>query len=155
MRNTLSLLHPTFIRRQLTSTGKQSIVLILCVMLSMVTLVALRGFGDSVNRALLRDARSLQAADIVVDSNFPLSAPLVNEIQSLTASGTAETARLYEFISVVRVAAGEETLLANLKVVEQGYPFYGVGTLASGRPFHEGLQPGVVVVARNSLIGCN
>lgn len=151
MRNTLALLHPTFIRRQLTSTGKQSTVLILCVMLSMITLVALRGFGDSVNRALLRDARSLQAADIVVDSNFPLSASLVNEIQSLTASGAAEAARLYEFISVVRVAAGEDTLLANLKVVEQGYPFYGVVTLASGRPFHEVLQPGTVVVAQELL----
>ena len=151
MRNTLALLHPTFIRRQLTSTGKQSTVLILCVMLSMITLVALRGFGDSVNRALLRDARSLQAADIIVDSNFPLSAPLVNEIQSLTASGVAEAARLYEFISVVRVATGEDTLLANLKVVEQGYPFYGVVTLASGRPFHEVLQPGTVVVAQELL----
>jgi putative ABC transport system permease protein len=151
MRNTLALLHPNFIRRQLTSTGKQSTVLILCVMLSMITLVALRGFGDSVNRALLRDARSLQAADIIVDSNFPLSAPLVNEIQSLTASGVAEAARLYEFISVVRVATGEDTLLANLKVVEQGYPFYGVVTLASGRPFHEVLQPGTVVVAQELL----
>lgn len=151
MRNLFTLLHLTFIRRQLTSTGKQSTVLILCVMLSMVTLVALRGFGDSVNRALLRDARSLQAADIVVDSNFPLSAPLVNEIQSLTTSGVAAAARLYEFISVVRVADGEETLLANLKVVEEGYPFYGVVTLASGRPFHEVLQPGTVVVAQELL----
>ncbi|MCE7983164.1 MAG: hypothetical protein DYG89_18480 [Caldilinea sp. CFX5] len=151
MRTTLVLLHPTFIRRQLTSTGKQSIVLILCVMLSMITLVALRGFGDSVNRALLRDARSLQAADIVVDSNFPLSVPLVNELQRLTTSGAAEAARLYEFISVVRVATGEATLLANLKVVEQGYPFYGVVTLASGRPFHEVMQPGVVVVAQELL----
>lgn len=151
MRNTLALLHPTFIRRQLTSTGKQSTVLILCVMLSMITLVALRGFGDSVNRALLRDARSLQAADIIVDSNFSLSAPLVNEIQSLTASGVAQAARLYEFISVVRVATGEDTLLANLKVVEQGYPFYGVVILASGRPFHDVLQPGTVVVAQELL----
>ncbi|MEZ4726630.1 MAG: FtsX-like permease family protein [Caldilineaceae bacterium] len=151
MRNTLALLHPTFIRRQLTSTGKQSFVLILCVALSMVTLVALRGFGESVNRALLRDARSLQAADIVVDSNFPLSAPLVNELQTLTAGNAVAAARLYEFISVVRVATGEETLLANLKVVEPGYPFYGAVTLTSGRGFHDVLQAGTVVVAQELL----
>lgn len=151
MRNILALLHPTFIRRQLTSTGKQSLVLILCVALSMVTLVALRGFGESVNRALLRDARSLQAADIVVDSNFPLSEPLVNELQRLAARNEVETARLYEFISVVRVAAGAETLLANLKVVEPGYPFYGTVTLASGRAFHDVLQTGTVVVAQELL----
>lgn len=151
MDNLFSLLHPTLIRRQLTSTGKQSIVLILCVALAMVTLVALRGFGDSVNRALLRDARSLQAADLIVDSNFPLSDPLLQEIQALTASGAAEAARLYEFISVVRVATSDATLLANLKVVEQGYPFYGVVTLASGRAFHDVLQPGTVVVAQELL----
>lgn len=147
----LSLLHPTLIRRQLTSTGKQSLILIFCVALALVTLVALRGFGDSVNRALLRDARSLQAADIIVDSNFPLSEPLLQELQGLVTSGAAEVARLYEFISVVRVATGEATLLANLKVVDAGYPFYGVVTLASGRPFHAVLQPGVVVVAQELL----
>lgn len=151
MRTLFALLHPTLIRRQLTSTGKQSIVLILCVTLSMVTLVALRGFGDSVNRALLRDARSLQAADVIVDSNFPISTNLLQTIQGITANGAAEAARLYEFISVVRVATGEATLLANLKVVDQGYPFYGAVTLASGRPFHEVLQPGVVVVAQELL----
>lgn len=144
-------LHWGFIRRQVTSARKQSIVLILCVALAMVTLVALRGFGDSVNRALLRDARSLQAADITVDSNFAFSPPLVDELAALQAEGLVEQARLYEFISVVRVAAGEETLLANLKVVEAGYPFYGQVTLASGRPFHDVLTSGTVVVAQELL----
>lgn len=146
-----SLLHLTFIRRQVTSARKQSTVLILCVALSMVTLVALRGFGDSVNRALLRDARELQAADIEVDSNFPLSDPLVTELAAIERAGLAETARTYQFTSVVRVAAGEETLLTNLKVVEPGYPFYGEVTLASGRPFHAVLQSGTVIVAQELL----
>lgn len=147
----LGLLHPTFIRRQLTSTGNQSVVLILCVTLAMVTLVALRGFGDSVQRALLRDARSLQAADIVIDSNFALSAPLVEKIQALVDTGAVEQARVYEFLTVVRAATGEDTLLTNLKIVEPAYPFYGVVTLASGRDFHTVLQPGVVVVGQELL----
>ncbi len=152
LRNTLALLHPTFIRRQVTSARKQSTVLVLCVALSMVTLVALRGFGDSVNRALLRDAQALQAADITVDSNFPLSEPLTAELAAISSSGLAEAARIYQFISVVRVADGEETLLSNLKIVEPGYPFYGEVTLASGRPFHEVLQAGTVVVAQELLV---
>ncbi|MBX3012740.1 MAG: ABC transporter permease [Caldilineaceae bacterium] len=151
MKRPMLWFHPTFIRRQLTSTGNQSLVLISCVALAMVTLVALRGFGDSVNRALLRDARALQAADIVIDSNFPLSAPLQQAIQQLVTTGEAEAANLYEFLSVVRVATGEATLLANLKVVDPGYPFYGTVTLASGRAFHTVLQPGVVVVAPEVL----
>ena len=144
-------IHWGFIRRQVTTARKQSTVLVLCVALAMVTLVALRGFGDSVNRALLRDARSLQAADITVDSNFALSQPLLDELAKLQQEGSVEQARVYQFISVVRVAAGEETLLSNLKVVEAGYPFYGVVTLASGRPFHEVLTAGTVVVAQELL----
>ncbi|MEZ4616889.1 MAG: ABC transporter permease [Caldilineaceae bacterium] len=151
LRATIALLHPTFIRRQVTSARKQSTVLVLCVALSMVTLVALRGFGDSVNRALIRDAQALQAADIEVDSNFPLSAPLVDELAAIEEEGLAVTARTYQFVSVVRVADGEETLLSNLKVVEPGSPFYGEVTLASGRPFHAVLQAGTVVVAQEVL----
>jgi putative ABC transport system permease protein len=151
VRTTLALFHPTFIRRQVTSARKQSTVLVLCVALSMVTLVALRGFGDSVNRALLRDAQALQAADITVDSNFPLSEPLEAELTVIADEGAADVARTYEFVSVVRVATGEATLLSNLKIVEPGYPFYGEVTLASGRPFHEVLQRGTVVVAQELL----
>lgn len=147
----LPFFHFTFIRRQVTSARKQSTVLILCVALSMVTLVALRGFGDSINRALLRDAQELQAADITVDSNFPLSEPLLDELTALEAEGSTEQARIYQFVSVVRVADGEETLLSNLKVVEPGYPFYGEVTLASGRNFADVLQAGTVVVAQELL----
>ena len=146
-----SLLHPTFIRRQVTSARKQSTVLVLCVALSMVTLVALRGFGDSVNRALLRDAQALQAADITIDSNFPLSDPLLAEVAALQEEGLVEAARTYQFLSVVRVANAEETLLANLKIVEPAYPFYGEVTLASGRPFRDLLQPSTVIVAQDLL----
>jgi len=146
-----SLLHPTFIRRQVTSARKQSVVLVLCVALSMVTLVALRGFGDSVNRALLRDAQALQAADITIDSNFPLSAPLLAEVAAMQAEGAIDAARTYQFLSVVRVADSEETLLSNLKIVEPAYPFYGEVTVASGRPFHELLQAGTVIVAQELL----
>ncbi|MEZ4865181.1 MAG: FtsX-like permease family protein [Caldilineaceae bacterium] len=146
-----SLLNFTFIRRQVTTARKQSTVLILCVALSMVTLVALRGFGDSVQRALLRDARSLQAADIVVSSNFPLSQPLLDKLEQIKSTGLAEVARTYEFLSVARVAKGDATLAVNLKVVDAGYPFYGQVTLASGRPFHAVLTSGVIVVAPELL----
>lgn len=151
LRATIALLHPVFIGRQVTSARKQSTVLVLCVALSMVTLVALRGFGDSVNRALLRDAQALQAADIEVDSNFPLSDPLVAELAAIEREGLATSARTYQFISVVRIANGEETLLSNLKIVEPGYPFYGEVTLASNNPFHDVLQPGTVIVAQELL----
>ncbi|MDQ3250532.1 MAG: ABC transporter permease, partial [Chloroflexota bacterium] len=147
----MSLLHPNFIRRQLTTARKQSLIFVLCVALSLVSLVSLRGFGESVNRALLRDARQLHAGDVIVQSNFPFAQPVLAAIAGLQAAGTAQIARTYEFLSVVRVTDGEATQLSNLKVVDPGYPFYGEVELASGRAFHDVLMPGAIIVEQALL----
>ena len=145
------MLNRTFILRQLTTARKQSLIFVLCVALSLVTLVALRGFGDSINRALLRDAKQLQASDLFVRASFSLSQPVLDTIARLVAEEQVESARTYEFLSVVRVAEGEATQLANLKVVERGYPFYGQVMLASGRGFATVLTPGSVIVEQALL----
>ncbi len=145
------MLNRTFILRQLTTARKQSLIFVLCVALSLVTLVALRGFGDSINRALLRDAKQLQASDLFVRASFSLSQPVLDTITRLVAEEQVESAHTYEFLSVVRVAEGEATQLANLKVVERGYPFYGQVMLASGRGFATVLTPGSVIVEQALL----
>lgn len=145
------MLNRTFILRQLTTARKQSLIFVLCVALSLVTLVALRGFGDSINRALLRDAKQLQASDLFVRASFPLGQPVLDTVARLVAEEQVESARTYEFLSVVRVAEREATQLANLKVVERGYPFYGQVLLASGRGFAQMLTPGAVIVEQALL----
>lgn len=147
----MTTIHHGFVLRQLTTSRKQSIVFVLCVALALISLVALRGFGESVNRALLRDAKTLNAADIIVASNFPLAQPVLTKIAQLQQTGAVMSARTYQFLSVARVANGEETELCDLKVVDEGYPFYGQVTLASGRPFHTVLTPGNIIVAQALL----
>jgi putative ABC transport system permease protein len=141
----MALLHPTFIRRQLTATRNQAGIFVLCVALSMVTLVALRGFGDSVDRALTRDARSLIAGDIRIASGYPFAPPLEAAVQAAVAEGRATAARTYEFYSVVRRMDEDGSLLTNLKVVEPPYPLYGEVGLASGQALGEVLTPGSAV----------
>lgn len=145
------MIHTRFIVRQLVNAKKQSLIFVLCVALSMVTLVALSGFGDSVNNSLLRDARTLQAGDIIIESSYALSEPLVEAVADFEQEGLVESARFYDFYSVVRAVEQENSLLADLKVVEPGYPFYGEVTLASGRPFNEVLTSGNVIVAQDLL----
>ncbi|MEZ4717318.1 MAG: FtsX-like permease family protein [Caldilineaceae bacterium] len=145
------MLNLRFIRRQLTATKQQSAIFVVCVALSMVSLVALRGLGDSINRALLTDARELQASDIIVESNFGLSEPVQARIDALVAAGEAQAARLWEFYTVARLPDREETLLVNIKAVEPGYPFYGQVELASGRAFADVLAPGDVIVEQALL----
>ena len=140
-----------FVRRQLTTTKRQSAIFVICVALAMVSLVALRGLGDSINRALLTDARELQAADIIVESNYGLSDPMQARIDELVAAGQVRAARLWEFYTVARLVGREETLVTNIKAVEAGYPFYGQVDLVSGQAFNSVLTPGNVVVEQALL----
>ncbi|MCB9432490.1 MAG: FtsX-like permease family protein [Ardenticatenaceae bacterium] len=145
------MIHTRFIYRQITSSWKQTAVFIACVALSLVTLVSLGGFGESVNNSLLRDARKLLAADVEARSRFPFTDAVEAELSTLAAEPGIEIARTYEFISVVRQTDGEATLLSELKVVEPGYPFYGEVGLASKRPFAQVLTPGHIIVGQNLL----
>lgn len=145
------MLHKPFIGRQISQSRKQSAVFVLCVALSIVTLVSLNGFSRSVNDSLLADARSLNAADIIIHSHYELSPPLLEAVAALQKDGLVQSARVYEFYSVVRDAGQDASLLANLKVVGPGYPFYGKVELASGRTFAEVLQPGAVIVEQTLL----
>jgi putative ABC transport system permease protein len=145
------MLHLRFIRRQLAQSKKQAVVFVLAVALSMITLVALGGFRESVNRTVLRDAKQLHAGDIIASSSFPFSEPLLKTVKTLERQGEVKTTTVYEFLSVVRVAGGEETLLSSLKVVEPVFPFYGEVHLASGRPLRQVLKGGQIVVEQNLL----
>ena len=141
----------TFIYRQITSSLKQSAVFVACVALSMVTLVSLGGFGESVNNALFRDARQLLTADIVVESGFPFADALTAELEQLRTGEGVQVARTFQFISIVRVTDGEGSLLTDIKAVEDGYPFYGEVGLSSGRSFGEVLHSGQIIVGQNLL----
>ncbi len=144
-------MHTRFIYRQITSSLKQTLVFVACVALSLVTLVSLGGFGESINNALLRDARKLLAADLVVESGFPYEPTLQAKLDTLRSEAGVRIAQTYEFITIVRAVGAEDTLLTELKSVEAGYPFYGDVQLQSGQPLAQVLKPGQIIVGQNLL----
>jgi putative ABC transport system permease protein len=145
------MLNLRFIARQMTGATRQCTVFVLCVALSMITLVSLGSFSRSVQSSLLRDAKALHAADLIIHAHAPLPPALQAEIASLENQRQIRTARYYDFYTVVRKTEGEGSLLSDLKVVDPGYPFYGRVILASGRPFHQVLRPGTVIVEQPLL----
>lgn len=145
------MLNLRLVRRQIAASLNQAVLFVLCVVLSLVTLVSLSGFSRSVHSSFLRDARVLHAADIVIRSHEPISQPVIQEIASLEARKALEHARVYEFYSVARSAERQGSLLSNIKVVEPGYPFYGSVELESGRAFRDALSPGSVIAERTLL----
>ena len=139
------------IARELRQNRQQSTVLFLCVVLSVVGLTALGGFQANVHQAMLRDARQLHAADVIARSSFPFMPALEEKLAALRARPGVAIARVWEFYTVVRTADESASLLSAVKVVEPGYPFYGQVVLASGKPFHEALSPGRLVVEQTLL----
>jgi len=145
------MLHPAFIKRQVVRSRKQATVFVLCVVLSMITLIALNGFATSVHQALMNDARRLQAGDIIIRSHYDFTPGLQAAVTRLAADDRISAARLYEFYSIVRTRDDDRSLLAMLKVTGQGYPFYGQVVLTSGKRFDQVLQPGAVIVEAGLL----
>lgn len=137
--------------RQVRRSSKQAVLFVLCVALSLTTLTAFSGFAASVSRSLLNDARKLHAADIIIKSYDPISTALDQAIDKLVAGKQAIRANVHRFFSVVRSLDEGASVLAGLKVVGPGYPFYGQVGLASGRSFHEALLPGNCIVAQTLL----
>ena len=145
------MLHWRFISRQIATSEKQALIFILCVALSLLTLVSLGGFSSSVRRSILKDARQLHAADIIIHSHYPFSRDLVTRIEHFQQQDLAEGIRVHEFYSMARNPGQEKALLSQIKAVEEGYPFYGEVKLASGRKFSEVLQSGSIIVERELL----
>ena len=145
------MFHIPVIVRQMRRSYKQAILFMLCVALSLTTLTAFSGFSKSVRRALLNDARSLQAADIIISSYDPFSAGLNRAVDRLVRAQRVQRTDVYKFLSVVRAPHGGPSVLSSLKVVGPEYPFYGEVTLKSDRPFHRVLTAGHCIVEQSLL----
>ncbi len=139
------------ILRQVRRSPQQALLFVLCVALSLTSLTAFSGFSTSVGRALLNDARTLHAADIIIKSYDPISTPLTRTLDRWVAGRQVLRADLHELLSVVRAQDDKTSVLAGLKVVAPGYPFYGEVALASGRDFRKILTPGTCIVAQTLL----
>ena len=107
-------LHLGFIRRQFSGAGSQTGIFLLCVALSMLALVSLRGFGRSVNAALLHDARGLHAADVILHAHRDFSPGLIGAVDALKQRGEVAAARTWEFYSMVTPEGREGSLLTNV-----------------------------------------
>ncbi|MBW1634955.1 MAG: FtsX-like permease family protein, partial [Deltaproteobacteria bacterium] len=102
--------------------------------------------------SIISDAKGLHGGDVIVHSHYPLSRLLKQELETLAGEAGIEEIRTWELYSVARREDGRDSLLSNIKAVEDGYPLYGRVKLLSGRDLSSVLQPGKVVVAPALLV---
>jgi len=145
------VLNGKFLLRELIHSKNQAVVYVLCVALSLVSLVAVQSFRRDINRSISGDARALHGGDIILHSHYPLSSDIQRSVVELTRENRATAVHTWSFYSVVRTSDESGSLLCNIKAVESSYPLYGRVDLASGRAFKEVLGAGKIVVAQGVL----
>ncbi|HYO09842.1 MAG TPA: FtsX-like permease family protein [Tepidisphaeraceae bacterium] len=118
-----------------------------CIAVGVSAVVVVAGLSRGVNDGVRAEGRRLMAADVAIEGRRELPAEL-DQILARAAPGT-ERADVREFVSVV--AGGGGTQLAELKVVEGAYPFYGTLRLDPAKPLAELLASDAVVVAQELM----
>lgn len=144
-------MHVRFLFREILHSRSQGAIFVLCVALSLVSIVAINSFRRDVRESIVSDARSLHGGDIIIHSHYPISPALVEELAILEQQGGVERVRSWEFYSVARREDGRDSLFSNIKAVASGYPLYGQVELRSGKELETVLQSGRAVVAQSLL----
>lgn len=145
------MIHWLFVSRQITRSPQESAVFLACVVLSILTLVSLNGFNQSVTASMLADARLLHGGDVLVQSRQEFSRSLEATVRELEQKGHIKAVRLYEFYTLVRTSKDSDSLLSKVKVAGPGYPLYGRVELLSGRDIAEVLSEGTAIVEQAVL----
>ena len=110
-------------RETRAATGK-FVFVVLSVALGAAALTAVTGFNESVRYTLLREARSLMAADISLQ--MPVE-PSPGELEFLgsTESKGIDSTRVTETVSMASIGQGAPVLVSIKGADLTRYPFYG------------------------------
>jgi putative ABC transport system permease protein len=130
----------------------------LCVGLGVASIVSLRSVVQHVRATLTREARTLIASDIILQSQRPFGPEIAAKIDTLKQ--TAGIAASIDAINTQTMAAAVEgkgngqVKLVELRGVEAAFPFYGELLLQDGAVYsHDLLKDHGVVVAPELLTG--
>lgn len=120
------------------------------ISLGVAALVAVEGFARNLERGVEREAKSLLAADLRLESRQPFGARTSSLIDSIAGS-SVPVARMTSFASMALLPRTGGARLAQVRAVEPGFPFYGaIETDPANR--WETLQEGRNALADPALI---
>src|SRR5919108_5457805 len=100
------------------------IFVVLSVALGAAALTAVTGFNESVRYTLLREARSLMAADVSVRMPIEPSPKELEFLDRLKSQGINST-RVTETVSMASTGQGAPVLISVKAADLASYPFYG------------------------------
>jgi len=125
------------------------------IILGIAALVAIYSFGDNLRQNIDDQAATLIGADLVLNTNKPVSAPMQKLIDSLGDKRSQERS----FASMVLFPKANGTRLVQVKALEGDFPYYGdleTTPVAAGKEFRSGqmaLVDKTLVLQFNAKVG--
>ncbi|HSL18412.1 MAG TPA: FtsX-like permease family protein [Methylomirabilota bacterium] len=122
-----------------------------CLAVGVAAVVAVAGLSTALDSAIRAQARQLLAADLAVESRRPIPQAVLDAVAALPRARWAEVRELPSVVSVPAADGPGGSLLAELKAVGEGYPFYGSVEVEPARPLGELLADDRVLVGPELL----
>ncbi len=142
------------LRREARGGRGRLIFFVACLAAGVASVVAVAGFSEGLDRGIRTEARSLLTADLAVRGRRPIPEELEAAVDRIPGAERADVREMLTMIAATGAGGGEappRSILAELKSVEGGYPFYGELQLEPRAPLSELLDEGSTVVAPEIL----
>ena len=138
--------------REARSSATKFLFVVLAVAVGVGALTGVRGFSQAFHGMLLRDARTLMAADLMVRNfDFPTDEQIAY-MEELEASGIRRT-WITETVTMVSSERVPTPLLVSIKAVDpSAYPFYGEVKLEPEGALAERLTADTVAVSDDLML---
>ena len=135
--------------REMRASWSRLVFFFLCIAVGVASMVALRSVIQSVRTALMKESKSLTAADVLIYSNraFTENAAFLIE-EKLEEHQVSETSRAIESTTMARRddEGSEVSTLVELRAIDEGFPYYGKIELAGATYDHALLKNGGALV---------
>ncbi len=142
-------------RESRASTGK-FLAVIVAVAIGVAALTGVEGFSRAFHSMLLREARTLMAADLMVRVFALPTPPQAALMDSLTRQGIDRTWITETLTMAASTDPNAAPVLISVKAVDTAkYPFYGQVKLDPPGPLASRLTPNTVAVSRDLLLRLN
>lgn len=126
-------------RRNLRAGSRHHLPIVAAIALGVGAVVAIGAAADGARRAIAGEARSLLAADLELRSTNPLSEPAGAAVDRLVSRGARATT-VAELMAMA--VTPRQSVLVELKAIEDAYPFYGRVVTEPDRPLGTWLRGG-------------
>ena len=140
--------------RETRASWRRLLFFFVCIAVGVAAIVALRSVIQTVRGVIGREARSLIAADVVIDTTRDWTPGARQKIdERLAEAASTQRTETIETPTMVRSADGRPVArMVELRAVQAGFPLYGSVDLQGGQPYSHTLVEKHGVLVRPELL---